>query len=159
MILSEQHNEIFDRYSTEAPVRLVAMAHELGLEVFKSPLKPSISGLIEPSETAQSGFRIRINRHELAERQRFTLAHEIGHYVLHRDKIGGGIVDNIMYRSNLSSRYEVEANKFAADLIMPMILVRQKLNQLGRAVSDEAVTALASHFRVSQAAMRIRLGV
>jgi IrrE N-terminal-like domain len=159
MTLSEQHKEIFDRYSNETPVRVAAMAHELGLEVFKSPLKPNISGLIEPSETAKSGFRIRINRHELAERQRFTLAHEIGHYVLHRDKIGGGIVDSVMYRSNLSSRYEVEANKFAADLIMPMVRVKEKFDQLGRVPSDEAIASLASHFRVSQAAMRIRLGV
>jgi Zn-dependent peptidase ImmA (M78 family) len=63
-----------------------------------------------------------------------------------------------MYRSNLSSRYEVEANKFAADLIMPMILVREKFDQLGRVASDEVVIALANYFRVSQAAMRIRLG-
>jgi IrrE N-terminal-like domain len=158
MILSDQHKAIFAKYTVEVPVRLAAMADELGLEVFKSPLNPSISGLIEPSETARSGFRIRINRHELAERQRFTLAHEIGHYVLHRDKIGGGIVDSVMYRSNLSSRYEVEANKFAADLIMPMILVREKFDQLGRVASDEVVIALANYFRVSQAAMRIRLG-
>lgn len=158
MTLSEQHQEIFARYSNNQPVKLAAMADELGLEVFRSSLKPNVSGLIEPSESAPSGFRIRINRHELAERQRFTLAHEIGHYMLHRDKIGGGIVDNVMYRSNLSSRYEVEANKFAADLIMPMQHIKQKFNELGRVVSDDTIVALANQFRVSQAAMRIRLG-
>jgi IrrE N-terminal-like domain len=158
MTLSEQHREIFARYSEDLPVKLASMAGELGLEVFKSPLKPNVSGLIEPSESAVSGFRIRINRHELAERQRFTLAHEIGHYMLHRDKIGGGIVDNVMYRSNLSSRYEVEANKFAADLIMPMHHIKLKLKELGGVVSDETIIALAGLFRVSQAAMRIRLG-
>ena len=158
MTFSEQHQEIFARYSNDLPVKLAAMADELGLEVFRSPLKPNVSGLIEPSESAPSGFRIRINRHELAERQRFTLAHEIGHYMLHRDKIGGGIVDNVMYRSNLSSRFEVEANKFAADLIMPMHHINQKLNEFGGVVSDDTIVALANHFRVSQAAMRIRLG-
>jgi hypothetical protein len=158
MTLNAQHQEIFTRYSNDLPVKLAAMADELGLEVFKSPLKPNVSGLIEPSDSAPSGFRIRINRHELPERQRFTLAHEIGHFMLHRDKIGGGIVDNIMYRSNLSSRYEVEANKFAADLVMPIHHVRRKLNELGGMVSDETVIALSNHFRVSQAAMRIRLG-
>jgi hypothetical protein len=158
MTLNEQHQEIIERYSNDLPVRLAAMADELGLEVFRAPLKPNVSGLIEPSESAPSGFRIRINRHELAERQRFTLAHEIGHYILHRDKIGGGIIDNIMYRSNLSSRYEVEANKFAADLIMPMSHINQKLNEFGGVVSEETIVALANYFRVSQAAMRIRLG-
>lgn len=158
MILSEQHQEIFAKYSNDLPVKLAAMADELGLEVFRSPLKPNVSGLIEPSESARSGFRIRINRHEMAERQRFTLAHEIGHFMLHRDKIGGGIVDNVMYRSNLSSRYEVEANKFAADLIMPVHHVHNKLNEIGGVISDETIVSLANHFRVSQAAMRIRLG-
>jgi IrrE N-terminal-like domain len=157
MTLIEQHQEIIAKYSCDLPIRLAAMADELGLEVFRSPLKPNVSGLIEPSESARSGFRIRINRHELKERQRFTLAHEIGHYILHRDKIGGGIVDNVMYRSNLSSRYEVEANKFAADLIMPMQHISRKLHEVGGVVSDETIVTLANQFRVSQAAMRIRL--
>lgn len=159
MTLGENDKKVFARYSGHPPVKLAAMAEELGLEVFRSSLKPNISGLIEPSDTAPSGFRIRINRHELAERQRFTLAHEIGHYMLHRDKIGGGIVDTVMYRSNLSSRYEVEANKFAADLVMPISFVNAKLKELGGVASEEAIVALANHFRVSQSAMRIRLGV
>ena len=118
-----------------------------------------MSGLIEPSDSAPSGFRIRINRHEMAERQRFTLAHEIAHYLLHRDKIGGGVVDNIMYRSNLSSTLEVETNKLAADLIMPRALINKRLAELHNLDTDDKITALAERFRVSQAAMRIRLGV
>lgn len=158
-MIHEQHKEIVADFIAEEPVKLAGLAGALGLEVFKSPLKPDVSGLIEPSDSAPSGFRIRINRHEMAERQRFTLAHEIAHYLLHRDKIGGGVVDNIMYRSNLSSTLEVEANKLAADLIMPRALINKRLAELHNLDTDDKITALAERFRVSQAAMRIRLGV
>ena len=158
-MIHEQHKEIVADFIAEEPVKLAGLAGALGLEVFKSPLKPDVSGLIEPSDSAPSGFRIRINRHEMAERQRFTLAHEIAHYLLHRDKIGGGVVDNIMYRSNLSSTLEVEANNFAADLIMPRALINKRLAELHNLDTDDKITALAERFRVSQAAMRIRLGV
>jgi hypothetical protein len=158
-MVEAQHKEIVDQFTSEFPVKLAGLAEALGLEVFKSPLKPDISGLIEPSDSAPSGFRIRINRHEMAERQRFTLAHEIAHFLLHRDKIGGGVVDNVMYRSNLNSRFEVEANKLAADLIMPRSLVNEQLSSLNNLDADAAVSILAERFRVSQPAMRIRLGV
>jgi IrrE N-terminal-like domain len=158
-MIDEQHKEIVADFIAEEPVKLAGLAGALGLEVFKSPLKPDVSGLIEPSDSAPSGFRIRINRHEMAERQRFTLAHEIAHYLLHRDKIGGGVVDNVMYRSNLSSKLEVEANKLAADLIMPRALINKQLADLHNLDTDDKITALAERFRVSQAAMRIRLGV
>lgn len=157
--MTEKEKKILEKYRKETPVRLGAIARELGIEVFKSPLKPNVSGLIEPSSTAPSGFRIKINRHESPERQRFTLAHEIGHFILHRYDIGGGIVDNVMYRSNLSSRKEMEANRFAANLIIPMERLREEVGEIGRQISDDAIVALARKFRVSQQAMSIRLGV
>lgn len=151
--------EIVDRFREETPVRLGALAAELGLEVFKSSLKPDISGLIEPSSTAPSGFRIRINRHEIPERQRFTLAHEIAHYLLHRNDIGGGVIDNVLYRSNLSSRKEVEANKLAAKIIMPISNIRAERQALPNLDDEQAAVVLASKFKVSLPAMRIRLGL
>jgi len=151
--------EIVDRFREETPVRLGALAAELGLEVFKSSLKPDISGLIEPSSTAPSGFRIRINRHEIPERQRFTLAHEIAHYLLHRNDIGGGVIDNVLYRSNLSSRKEVEANKLAAKIIMPISNIRAERQALPNLHDEQAAVVLASKFKVSLPAMRIRLGL
>jgi len=158
MNINIDHRNILDEYTNSAPVKLVALAEALGLEVYKSPLKPDVSGLIEPSESARAKFQIRINRYEMAERQRFTLAHEIAHFLLHREIIGGGVVDNVMYRSNLSSRYEVEANKLAADIIMPSPLIKHHLARFGGVASEEAVIGLAEQFRVSQPAMRIRLG-
>lgn len=146
-------------FLSEAPVKLNAIAEHLGIPVYLSTLKPKISGLIEPDEKSRSNFRIRLNRHELAERQRFTLAHEIAHFLLHRSLIGGGVVDDTMYRSGLSSKREVEANRLAADLCMPRDLIEQHRHQLRHLDADELVSEMAKRFRVSKPAMQIRLGV
>jgi Zn-dependent peptidase ImmA (M78 family) len=150
--------EIIRRYTSEAPVKLGAIARELGLEVFQSSMSPEISGLIEPSDSAPSRFRIRLNRHEMVERQRFTLAHEIAHFLLHRSEIGGGLVDDALYRSSLSTRKEVEANKLASKLVMPDGLVAQERRKVSHLPLDEQISRLAKLFRVSEAAMRIKLG-
>ena len=155
-VLSDHRIEHFLK---SAPVKLTAMASELGIPVFLSSLAPAISGLIEPDEESPSGFRIRLNRHESKERQRFTLAHEIAHFLLHRSLIGGGVVDDTMYRSALSSRREVEANKLAADQCMPQKLIRLERSNRMHLSDDDLVNEMAALFRVSKSAMRIRLGV
>lgn len=156
--MDKQYLEIVKKYMQDIPVKLGALASDLGLEVFKSPLKPGISGLIEPSESALSGYRIKINRHESVERQRFTLAHEIAHFLLHRELIRGGVVDNTMYRSNLSSRHEIEANKLASMIIMPDRAVEALKRELADVSTEERISRMATALRVSEPAMRIKLG-
>lgn len=157
--VEENEALILDRYTSSYPVKVGALAHELGLKVTRTPLPPKISGLIKPSDEALAGFEIRVNKYEVPERQRFTVAHEIAHYLLHRDVIGSGIVDNIMYRSNLTSRKEAEANRLAADIVMPAKCVSRELKRLGGVRTDDVVSELAAIFRVSVSAMKIRLGV
>jgi len=159
MIIPEKYKAILNEYLQETPVKLGALAAALGLEVFKSTLRPDESGLIEPSDTAKSGYRIKINRHEVVERQRFTLAHEIAHFLLHRQDIGGGLFDDILYRSSLSDRKEVEANKLASLLIMPDASIRRAKPNVAHLPIDEQIAELSKLFRVSQQAMRIKLGV
>jgi len=143
----------------DAPVKVGTLARELGMRVIKSPLAPTISGLIRPSEETSSGFEIVVNKYEPPERQRFTIAHEIGHFLLHRADIGSGVVDSIMYRSALSSRKETEANKLAAAIIMPDEPLSAAIKRLGDVDYPGVVDELAEDFRVSVPAMRIRLGV
>ncbi|WP_170004568.1 ImmA/IrrE family metallo-endopeptidase [Pseudopontixanthobacter vadosimaris] len=157
--MSETVKEIIKRHLESVPVKLGALASDLGIEVFRSPLKPGISGLIEPSKTSASGFRIKLNRHESVERQRFTLAHEIAHFLLHKELIRGGVVDNTMYRSNLSSRHEIEANKLASLIIMPDAAVERLSAQYATLPTEEKVARMAKQLRVSEPAMRIKLGV
>lgn len=150
---------IVDRYITETPVKVGEIAKELGITVVKSPLPPKISGLIQPDPDAASGFIIKVNKYESTERQRFTIAHEIAHFLLHRQEIGAGVIDSIMYRSALTSRKEVEANQLAADIVMPKTLVSSRYRYLRAQSSGSVVEDLAADFKVSVPAMEVRLGV
>ena len=89
----------------------------------------------------------------LSRRLRFTLAHEIAHYVLHRDLMGGvGLIDDALYRSKLGAWYERQANRMAADILMPAALVRGLYRGGMRSLAFSSET-----LDVSDAAVRIRL--
>ena len=73
--------------------------------------------------------------------------------LMHRDKIGDGIFDDAMYRSEkMNSQEEFEANNTAADLLMPKHLVNARVRQ-----GFTNITQLSSDFQVSDAAMRVRM--
>jgi Zn-dependent peptidase ImmA (M78 family) len=139
------------------PVDVQAAAERLGVIVYSKKLPPKISGMLVQDDRygSRSGFVIFVEQTEPAVRQRFTAAHELGHFALHRAMIGTGITDNYLLRSEgMTNRQEVEANKFAADLLMPM-------DQIEKAMSRGTVTPedLAAEFDVSKVAMSIRLGL
>jgi hypothetical protein len=157
--VSPREQEIVARFLDAIPVKVATLARELGLEVKSATLRPRISGQLQRSETSSSGFRIRVNRHEAPARQRFTIAHEIAHYLLHREDIGDGIEDSILYRSTLSDAREAEANRLAADILMPKKFIRNELKDFGGPVNQEIAQTLAEKFEVSEAAMNIRLGL
>lgn len=145
------------RHQTAAPVQLIPLAKEFGLEVYRVPNWPNdLSGMIRKDSEAggPSGFAIYVNASHAPVRRRFTIAHEIAHFVLHRDKIGDGIVDDALYRSGLSSRQEAEANRLAADILMPWHLINDAMRN-----GYNTIDGLAKLFDVSKSAMSIRLGV
>lgn len=155
--LGAEQREIVGRHMDEIPVKLGALARELGVSVKLSTMKPGISGHIRQEDGT---YVIRINRHETRERQRFTLAHEIAHFLLHRDEIDRleeGIVDNVLYRSGAPEQKEYEANRLAADLIMPRAAVHAEMEALGAPISEEVIDRMADIFEVSKAAMEVRL--
>ena len=130
-----------------------AIARELGLEIYADDKMPDhISGMITNDE---DGYFVVINSHHHPNRQRFTVAHEIAHFVLHRDAIGNGITDNRLFRSHLSSRQETQANQLAADILMPWDLIHELLESK----PDASAQWLAQELRVSMSALAIRLGI
>lgn len=142
--------EIADRFLGSAPVDLEGMAAALGVTVNRDArMQPGISGHIA---RAHGGYEIAVNASDPPARQRFTLAHEIAHYLLHRELLDGGIEDDRMYRSRLGGVVERQANRLAAQLLMPANLVRFAC----RAGASD-VGRLARTFGVSEHAMDIRL--
>ncbi|MCG7563657.1 ImmA/IrrE family metallo-endopeptidase [Pseudoalteromonas sp. McH1-42] len=146
-IILNNHNEL--------PIKIGKIAKELGITVKRATLQAGISGEIKELD---GQVTTRINRHDVKERQRFTLAHEIAHFLIHRDLIGDGIVDDILYRSVLSDELEQQANRLGADILMPWNLVKERLKLLEGKRIETKIETLAKEFEVSITAMQIRLG-
>lgn len=151
--------ECIRRFQSSAPVDVLKVATAFGLKVYESDthLPHNTSGMIlrAPEVGGESGYCIIVRSSEPFVRRRFTVAHEISHFILHRDKIGNSLADDTLYRSSLSSVEESEANQLAADILMPRDLIRKYASSLG--VTDPSV--LAKRFQVSELAMKIRLGL
>lgn len=150
-----------DRYTHKAPVNIEAAIRACGIVLHKDAdtLAPGISGQIRRIESGS--YEITTTKQEHYFRQRFTMAHELGHFVLHRDIIGDGIDDDQMYRSTEAGNFyntrikqihEAQANSFAATVLMPEQLVRNAVDELGVNVGS-----LIRRFQVSPSAMRWRL--
>jgi Zn-dependent peptidase ImmA (M78 family) len=125
------------------------------------------------AEWSESGFLHRegsrvvigINSRNSPKRQRFTIAHELGHWLLHEGK--PLIVDQsvmINRRDGVSSQAtdqeEIEANHFAAALLMPKTFIADAITghlRTGIGSREELVAALARDFDVSNEAMGYRL--
>jgi Zn-dependent peptidase ImmA (M78 family) len=147
-----------------APVDVLKIAARLGLRVVEAQLGEDVSGALvaNPKRAA-----ILVNSEHHDNRKRFTIAHELGHHVLrHQFEEGGHVhVDRGNYISLRGKRAsegvdpkEVEANWFAASLLMPTALLRERAARLGaRALHDQHVDQLAEEFEVSTQAMTIRL--
>lgn len=156
MLTYPEKLEIIQRHQTAAPVQTVPLAAELGVGVWHVPNWPDdLSGKILKSAThgGASGYAIYVNQNHHVNRRRFTTAHEIAHFVLHEQLIGDGIADDGLYRSRLSNSMEWEANKMAADILMPWHLLNPVIT---RGVTS--ASHLARIFQVSESAMSIRVG-
>lgn len=148
--LGESPMEIVLRHQQRVPVDVRALAADLGIPVKMDRSLGEAAGMI-CRDVSRSGFSISINPNDPRRRQRFTLAHEIAHYLLHADIIGDGIVDDAMFRSKMSDFHERQANRVAADILLPKKAVKEAFRQV------KGIAPLAEMFDVSTDAMKIRL--
>lgn len=138
------------------PVKPGSICRKLGIGAYLADLPRGISGKIVKDETEKGGYAIYVNKNDNAQRQRFTTAHELAHYLLHDKEIGDGIVDNPLYRSHLSNKMEIEANQLAADILMPYEKIDEEFEKDKKTLT---IQELARRFGVSVPAMKVRLGI
>lgn len=151
---------ILQSYLHEAPVNIEGLIRELGIELDKkADLDESIAGQIERLKNGK--YKISVNKDDHYYRQRFTMAHELGHYFFHRSLIGDGVNDSKAYRStcegqfcnaNIKPSHETRANQFAASILMPEPLVCEIYKELKGDVAE-----IAKRFQASKQAMQIRI--
>ena len=107
-----------------------------------------LSGVLLPAT-----WEIWVRRDESETRRRFTIAHEVGHHLLHSDGVKVLCRPADVDQADDAERAkERQANRFAAELLMPEPLVRERA---GRDGPD--ADALARTFDVSSIAMAYRL--
>ena len=146
------------------PVDVNGIAATVGLKIVYEDFTEDISGLLITREsTGVIGVH---SRHALV-RQRFTIAHEIGHFVLRHHSQSGEHVHidegwKVSARNEQSTKgvdvHEIEANRFAAHLLMPEALLKARVAALRRkSLSESDVLELARAFKVSEQAMTLRL--
>ncbi|MGC1782116.1 MAG: ImmA/IrrE family metallo-endopeptidase [Acidobacteriaceae bacterium] len=144
-----------------APVPVDNLAKTLEIDVRYSPGKEDVSGaLIRNGKSVV----IAVNSAQHENRQRFTIAHEIGHFLLHKGtKVHFDEDFRVNYRNALSSeatnRDEIEANSFAAELLMPESFLRKDLLKIqpDDDTIGTAIQSLSVRYKVSPRAMELRL--
>ena len=143
------------------PVPVDEIAKKRGLTIKPYDLGENVSGVL----VMDSGKgTIGINPTESKVRQRFTIAHELGHYELHKQD-SGLFIDKefkMLFRDQNSSKGEIrkeqEANAFAAAILMPEKLLIKEIKNQNFDLTDEAsMKELAKTFNVSVPAMTFRI--
>src|SRR5262249_16553703 len=97
-----------------------------------------------------------VNSESRAQRQRFSVAHEIGHWHHHRGKVLFCSANDIGNPKPGPLDPERQANTFASDLILPNYMVMPRIAQMGR-VLLAGVREIAAEFNVSLTATLIRI--
>lgn len=140
------------------PVPLEQIARVAGIKIELAALSDELSGM---SFIKDGVSAIILNSKHHPNRRRFTLAHELGHHFLHKSHLLNNVhVDEAVLNRNKASSYgtdplELDANAFAAELLMPEEeLIQYTSVDLN---DDDALQVLARRLKVSVTALTFRL--
>jgi len=135
------------------PIDVFSLAEQIGISIDQGPMGDNVSGAIHFEGENQAA--VALNTTESQQRQRFTLAHEIGHFLMHRDRdLYIDSHDMLFRRLEVpANAKERDANVFAAALLMPKTLLEAE----GKVSAQDDVARLAKKYKVSVPAMSYRL--
>lgn len=154
--MNDDQKKIYGKYKNTFPFKIVEFINELGIKVIASDMSNNISGSItKMGET----FTIYINNSHASTRLRFTLAHELGHYFNDREYLeSNNQIQDLSKQANPNidcsmQKMDVEANKFAANLLMP----EEKFKEIWNLKNTPE--KVANFFGVTIEAVKIRASV
>lgn len=162
----KEARKILNRFRiTEPSIDVKSIAEKLGAQVVFQDAPGDLSGMVY---VGANGTVIGVNKQNHEPRQRFTIAHEIGHMVMHMHILEGnvhidkgfGVQLNRDKRSALGDDLlEIQANRFAAELLMPTEMIKREIKNtyIDFEGDDESIKELAEKYNVSQQAMSIKL--
>jgi len=130
------------------PLDIERLARALGLTVSLEPMDDDLSGYLEKRST---GWVLGVNNLHHPKRQRFTIAHELAHYFLHRNKKDRFDDEILMRRTKSKDTMEQEADKFAGELLMPSQKFKEMVGEGLSKLSD-----LSEYFGASMIAIKYK---
>lgn len=141
--------------SWPVPVEELIEFHGLGL-ILSEFTDGEISGVIDLNKKY-----LYINFSDSPQRKRFTIAHELGHWILHRTELAANQEIAVLYRRPLGTEeidvLEQEANCFAANLLVPEVMLRKAIEQVSSVSGKESCDShLAEIFNVSRSVIGYR---
>ena len=144
---------------SDAPVPVEEIAEYLRAEIRYSPFDGELAGMLVRSDDGE--IVIGVNSVHHTNRQRFTIAHECGHLVLHK---GIDVHIDRSFRVNRRDERstqaidpdEIEANRFAAELLMPYDMIADDIIDID-IEDDEELKELAEKYQVSGQALTHRI--
>ena len=156
--------EVLQQHNVKrAPVQIERIIKSMSIVLDYAPLDEDLSGMAFIKDGVSI---IGLNALHHPNRQRFSAAHELAHHILHEPKLHGEVHVSkglrVLRRDPISSQgtdpIEIEANTFAAELLMPHEHLLEACGEEGLDMDDEVqIERLAKKFRVSVAAVKFRL--
>jgi Zn-dependent peptidase ImmA (M78 family) len=146
-------SQIVSKLNLSIPINVEDIAKSLSVQIKKTPSKDFSGLLFRKNEVAFMA----INNEESLVRQRFTIAHELGHFFLHEDK--NTFIEFRNREGNIiKNRKEREANQFAASLLMPRAFLEKDIKCLPtNSISETEINYLSQRYKVSEESMTYRL--
>lgn len=151
------------------PVDIEGICNFQNIKLVKSNSEDDFVGKVSQTGRGEVTIVINMNKNAYSPRYRFTLAHEIAHFNLHlREGMFQEYEDSeltLLRKEDNWSPQEAEANRFAAQLLMPAMkiieeaqrIITEKRKEDGLVERKEFVRVMANRFDVSNMAMEFRL--
>ncbi len=149
--IEETVETLINDYNLTPPINLESICKNLNIKIKEVDFDDGLSGML----TKQTIY-LSTNIHE--NRKRFTLAHELGHYLIHKkqDNSYKGVRFRSEHIASQEKNEEREANHFASLLLIPTKFINDEIKDL-QEISEEFILELAKKYQVSSIAMTIRL--
>lgn len=171
MKTKNQNRDIIEELVNSVPVNIEALIRSAGIELNKNASQDEIRQGVNRNNIGEirnenGVYKILVLGSDHYYRKRFTMAHELGHFVLHREKIdkAGTISDSENFSANFSENKitqeeERDASDYAAKILMPEDKIREifKETRPNKKDENETIDEMSKMFQVSPKAMKLRL--
>lgn len=157
--LAPEQRRLCRKHLATCPVRIGALAAELGVAVRASSLAGNASGVVL-CDGAGGGCIIRVERREARNRQRYTIALGLAHVLLHRgiiERVPDGIRINALHRSGEGEEVDRAAHLLAAGILMPRGQVKARTGKFAALPAGDLVSCMAAALAVTPPTMAARL--